>query len=294
MRTARGLRGSLALPLLVLVLVATGLVSCSGGGTKPPPKPPLAGTVLEWNLSGWSQHRGGPAPVDALTRQLQAMSPPPVAIVLVELCSSQYDLLRDRLSAAPLGYQSANAWSIPAFGQPSCASYGNAVFWQGDAEPNGVETLTFPDAVQADGPRTQEKRNLLCAAFRSPDTATAAATPIRVCATHLYRFPAVSGKQLDVVRTRVDQLNATGPPTLLAGDLNLAPPAPALDAWYRGSYVEADLTERARARPTTRSNVKFDYVFVPTATARVTQTADITPVPESDHAMYAAHIAVNG
>jgi endonuclease/exonuclease/phosphatase family metal-dependent hydrolase len=290
----RGPRSGTSIPALILLAAVVVLSSCSGGGSKPPPKPPLAGTVLEWNLSGFSQHRGAPAPVDALMRQVQAMSPPPVAIVLVELCSSQYDLLRDRLSAAPLSYRSANAWSIPAFGQPSCASYGNAVFWQGDAEPNGVQPLTYPDDVQAGGARTQEKRNLLCVAFRSPETATAASTPLRVCGTHLDRLPSFAAKQFGVARGRVEQFNATGPPTVLTGDLNLPPSSPAFDAWYRGGYTEADLTERTRARPTTRSSAKFDYAFVPTATARVPQTADIIFVPESDHAMYVAHVAVNG
>src|SRR3954468_2054931 len=69
MRAARpGLPGVPLLPVLILVLLAsTGLSSCSGGGPKPPPKPPLAGTVLEWNLSGFSQHRGAPAPGSAGT-----------------------------------------------------------------------------------------------------------------------------------------------------------------------------------------------------------------------------------
>ncbi len=296
MRTAeRRFRGILLPPVLILALVAAGgLSACSGSGTKPPPKPPWAGTVLEWNVSGFSGNRGSAAPVDALIRQVQAMSPPPVAIVLEELCSSQYDLLRNRLSAAPLAYRSANAWSIPAFGQPSCASFGNAVFWQGDAEPDGVQALTFPDAVQADGPNTQEKRNLLCVAFRSPETPAAASTPLRVCGTHLFRLPAVSTQQFGFVRDRVEQFNATGPPTLLVGDLNLLPTTPVFDDWYGGGYAEADLSPRAQARPTTRLNVKLDYAFVPRATARVTQTADITFVPESDHAMYVAHVAVNG
>jgi endonuclease/exonuclease/phosphatase family metal-dependent hydrolase len=295
MRSTRPGRPALRLwAVLVVLLLTGGGAACSGDEPEAPPKPPAAGSVLEWNLSGWSQHRGSAVPVDALVRQLQATSPPPVAVALVELCSNQYDLLRDRLAGAPWNYRSASAWSIPDFGQPSCASFGNAVFWQGEAEPDGEQVRTFPADAQADGARTQEKRTLVCAAFRIPETTTTAASPIRVCATHLHRLPAVAERQLAVVRSTIDQHNGTGPPTVLAGDLNLSPTDPALAAWYSGGYVEADRTEPAGARPTTRTMRKLDYVFAPSASVRVTRSADIVPVPESDHAVYTAHVALNG
>jgi endonuclease/exonuclease/phosphatase family metal-dependent hydrolase len=216
---------------------------------------------------------------------------PPVAVVTEETCATQFNRLRDLLG--PLGYQGAANWSIPAFGRPGCSSFGNTVFWRGDLAPDGVQKVTYRAALQAEGAATQEKRNLLCAAFTVPETATTRATPMRVCGTHLHRDPRVSARQAPALLDVVDRDNATGPPTLLLGDLNLQPDAPALDAFYR-RYSEADPAPRTQPRPTTTGKVpvKLDYGFVPSGPVRVTQPADVIPVPTvSDHALYVLHFA---
>jgi endonuclease/exonuclease/phosphatase family metal-dependent hydrolase len=261
--------------------------------TRGHPKAPLQGSVVEWNLSGFSQNRGSVAPAQRLVQEVTTRSPLPLAIVTTETCSTQFDYLRQRLSAAPYGFQAAANWSIPRFNQPNCTSFGNTVFWRGSTVAGGVEDFTYPPATQAQGAATQEKRNMLCVSFRTAETKTTAATTLRVCGTHLHRDPQVSAKQFAVARAKIDADNATGPPTLLVGDLNTVPTAPALNAWYAGQrYVEADSSPRTADRPTTTARVKLDYCFAPAASVTVPVTADIVPVPDlSDHAIYTAHLA---
>src|SRR3954454_18680019 len=183
--------------VILAALVGLLVVACSGGsksgGT---PKAPLSGQVLEWNLSGFTVSKGATTPVDRLVQEVSARGPAVVAVVTEETCSTQFDRLRDTL--APLGFSAAENWSIPSFGQPNCASFGNAVFWRGKALPDGVQRLTYPASVQAQGKGTQEQRNLLFVAFTVPETDTTAATRMRVCGTHLYRDPRVSARQVPI------------------------------------------------------------------------------------------------
>jgi endonuclease/exonuclease/phosphatase family metal-dependent hydrolase len=279
-----------------VVVAAVGLAAlgCSSGGSKSEstPRAPLSGQVVEWNLSGWSLNKGAVAPADRLVQEVSTRGPGVVALVTEETCTAQFDRLRDGL--ARLGFSAAEDWSIPSFGQPGCASFGNAVFWRGPATPDGVQRMTYPAAVQAQGAATQEQRNLLCVAFTVPATDTTAAAPLRVCGTHLYRDPRVSARQAGVALSTLDERNRVGPPTLLLGDLNLAPTAVALNDWYT-RYTEGDLAPRSRARPTTTGKFafKYDYGFVPPDRVSVPTTSEVLPVPTlSDHAIYVLHFAM--
>jgi endonuclease/exonuclease/phosphatase family metal-dependent hydrolase len=292
MPTMGGPRRAAALAVLV-GLAALGCSSGGGGGAGgDSAKASLSGQVLEWNLSGWSLSKGATAPADRLVQEVNSRGPAVVAVVTEETCSAQYDRLRAGLSA--LGFSAAENWSLPSFGQPGCASFGNAVFWRGQAAPDGVQRLTYPAAVQAQGAATQEQRNLLCASFTVPATTTTAATPLRVCGTHLYRDPRVAARQAGIALSTLDERNRVGPPTLLLGDLNLTPTAVALNDWY-ARYTEGDLAPRSRTRPTTTGKFafKYDYGFVPTGRVDVPVTSDVVPEPNlSDHAIYALHFAM--
>jgi endonuclease/exonuclease/phosphatase family metal-dependent hydrolase len=260
------------------------------------PKAPLRGSVVEWNMSGFSQNKGSTTSADVLVQELAKRSPLPLAVVTTETCSAQFDVLRERLAAPPFAYRAAENWSIPDFGQPNCASFGNGIFWLGDAPPDGVERLTYPPETQAEGAATQEKRNLLCVRFTTPETPAAAATPLRICGTHLDNDATVAGRQFAVARDRIDRDNSTGPPTLLLGDLNMIPGTAALDPWYgTGRYIEADGPDRFHARPTTNGKFpfKFDYGFLPSATVVRAQPAAIQQEPAvSDHAIYTTYFAL--
>jgi endonuclease/exonuclease/phosphatase family metal-dependent hydrolase len=282
--------------MVAAILVgALGAGCSSGGGSTGPPPAPLAGQVLEWNMSGFSLHKGATTPVERLVQEVSGRGPAVVAVVTEETCRTQFDRLRDAL--APMGFSGEANWSIPSFGQPNCASFGNAVFWRGQAAPDGLQRLTYPAAVQAQGAATQEQRNLLCVAFTVPATQgstgrATAPTPMRVCGTHLYRDPRVSARQAPLALATLDADNASGPPTFLLGDFNLPPTAPAMNDWY-ARYTEGDLLPRDRARPTTTGKFpfKYDYGFVPKV-VDVPSTADVIAVPNlSDHAIYALHFA---
>jgi endonuclease/exonuclease/phosphatase family metal-dependent hydrolase len=285
----------LAVVLLGLCVAAAGAVAVLRSGNGEPPKAPLQGSVVEWNMSGFSQNKGSTTPAEVLIQTLAKRSPLPLAVVTTETCSAQFDLLRERLAAAPFAYRAAENWSIPNFGQPNCASFGNAIFWLGDAPPDGVERLTYPAATQAEGAATQEKRNLLCVRFTTHET-PAAATPLRICGTHLDNDAAIASRQFAVARDRVDRYNRAGPPTLLMGDLNMIPGSAAFDPWYRtGRYIEADGPDRSTARPTTNGKFpfKFDYGFLPSATVARAQPAAIQQEPaSSDHGIYTTFFAL--
>src|SRR4051812_25183298 len=113
----------------------------------------VAGTFIHWNIAGWARHRGDAGVVAALAQWVRSRPELPLAVTVNEICSGQFEVLGNALAES--GYASAVSWSIPEFGEPGCASYGNAVFWLGG--DGGVERLTFPDAVQQDGPGTREK-----------------------------------------------------------------------------------------------------------------------------------------
>lgn len=274
------------------VLVGLLAVACSsGGGIGDKDKRLPFGELLEWNISGFSLHKGATPPVDRLVQEVSARGPALVAVATEETCSAQFDALRDRL--APMGFSAAANWSIPAFNQPGCASFGNAVFWRGQPAPDGVQRVTYPAAVQANGAATQEQRNLLCVAFTLPATATTAAAPMRVCGTHLDRDARVSARQAPITLSTLDEDNRTGPPTMLLGDLNLLPTAPALNDWY-ARYTEGELAPRNRTQPTTTGKFpfKYDYGFVPPSRVSVPTPADIVSVPNlSDHSIYVVHFA---
>lgn len=273
-------------------LLGVVLAGCSSGGKDTgTPKAPLSGQVLEWNMSGYSLHKGATTPVDRLVQEVSARGAAVVAVVTEETCSAQFDRLRDNLT--PLGFSAAANWSIPQFRRPGCTSFGNAVLWRGTAAPDGVQRMTYPASTQAQGAATQEQRNLLCVSFAVAATATTAATPLRVCDTHLHRDPRFSALQAGDALSTVDQDNRTGPPTMLLGDLNLLPGSSALDGWY-ARYTEADLSPRTSARTTTTGKFpfKYDYGFVPKDRVAVPATADIVPVPTlSDHSIYVLHFA---
>jgi endonuclease/exonuclease/phosphatase family metal-dependent hydrolase len=273
-----------------VALIGLLLSACSSGGSAngTPPRTPLSGQAIEWNLSGYSLHKGATTPVDRLVQEVTTRGPVVVAVVTEETCNAQFDRLRDTL--APLGFSAAANWSIPSFGQPGCASFGNAVFWRGQTLPDGVQRRTYPTSVQAQGAATQEQRNLLCVAFTAT-TPASAPTPLRVCGTHLHRDPRVSARQAGVALPALDADNQNGPPTFLLGDLNLLPTSAALNDWY-ARYAEGDLAPRNQTRPTTTGKFpfKYDYGFVPRGRVDVPVTSDIVPVPTlSDHAINVLH-----
>ncbi len=237
----------------------------------------LNGSIVHWNLAGWTRNSGDPAVARRLARDALATDPPPLAVTANEVCDGQYDALVEVL--APAGYSSAAAWSIPDFGDPACRSYGNAAFWRGG--DGGVERYTYPDELQADGAATWEKRNALLA--------TSASLPFRLATTHPSPRSGVADGQVRALTAWLDE-HAGGPPIVLAGDLNLTPRRHALDALYRTNQ-EADAFPRWLPRPTHRSLRKLDYVFVPRDRLRISGYSRRFRCALSDHALLRARVS---
>jgi endonuclease/exonuclease/phosphatase family metal-dependent hydrolase len=113
--------------------------------------------------------------------------------------------------------------------------------------------------------------------------ATAASLPLRVATTHPSpRSDVVEGQ----LRATADWLDAraTGPPTVLAGDLNLSPRRRVLDGLYR-TREEAGRFPRWLPRPTHRGLRKLDYVFVPRDRLRFYGYSLRFRCRQSDHAL---------
>jgi hypothetical protein len=255
---------------------------------------PYRGSIVSWNMSGWKQHKGAVRPADVLAANVLKRAPLPTAIVVNEMCSTQYDQLVAKLGPSLTnttpGYKSVPNWSLPNFSQPGCPKFGNAVFYLGDKDPSPyLRTYT----AQASSDPFSEQRNLICVAFSTVATSTEAATPLRICGTHLHPTDSLAALQLGEARKVVGDYNAGTTATLLAGDLNMAPGLAAFDDWYNGGYTEADLSGRTRPRATTTSNVKLDFGFVPTAKATVSTTAKIEmQYFVSDHAIFTTYFAL--
>jgi endonuclease/exonuclease/phosphatase family metal-dependent hydrolase len=237
----------------------------------------VRGTVVQWNLAGWARHHGASEVARALARAVLARDPRPLAVTANEVCSGQYDVLRDELG--PVGFSAAAAWSIADFGEPGCGSYGNAIFWRGG--DGGVERFVYPDDAQVDGAATREKRTLL--------RVTAAAFPLQVATTHPAPVPRVAAEQVELAAAWLAE-RADGSPTVLAGDLNLSPWQSALDPLYR-SHQEADRLPRVLGRPTHLGLRKLDYIFVPRDRMRIAGSISIRfRCRLSDHARISATV----
>jgi hypothetical protein len=250
--------------------------SASSASDAAPPVP-LTGTVVHWNLAGWAMHRGEPAVAAGLVDRVRSRPELPLAVTVNEVCSRQYDTLATAL--AECGYEAAPAWSIPHFGEPGCSSYGNAVFWRGG--DGGVQRQVYPDDHQVDGGATREKRTLLRAVSRT--------MPFAIATTHPSPHRAVAARQVGWAARWLAEY--TGPPTILAGDLNLPPWNDALDVLY-ADHQEADRWPRRLSRPTHRGLRKLDYVFVPRARLRIVGPIGIAFRPRlSDHARITAAVA---
>lgn len=243
------------------------------------PVPVPLGAFVHWNVAGWARHHGDPLVARVLARAVLARDPLPAAVTVNEVCSPQFDVLAEALAGA--GYSAAPAWSIPRFGDPRCASYGNAVLWRGG--DGGVERLTYPDRLQIDGETTREKRTLV--------RAVSATMPFAVATTHPAPRSAVAARQVAfAAEWLADDRDAA--PTVLAGDLNLPPWNPALDVLY-AEGEEADRWPRRLARPTHRGLRKLDYVFVPSGRMRIVGSVGIAfRCRLSDHARITANVVM--
>lgn len=254
--------------------------SADPGGPADPvdPADAVAGTLLHWNLAGWARHRGRPEVARLFADVVLAAPRSPLAVTANEVCSGQFDALAEAL--APGGFAAAAAWSIPDFGMPGCASYGNAVFWRGG--DGGVERIAYPDRLQQQGADTRERRTLL--------VATAARPSLRIATTHPAPDRRVAARQVayatDLLSRDADR------PCVLAADLNLSPRDAALDALY-ASHEEADRFPRRFPRPTHQGLRKLDYVFAPRDLVRFVSRLRISFRPAwSDHARLAVDLGL--
>lgn len=253
-------------------------------GDAPGPGPPhgedlLPGSVVHWNLAGWARHSGGLEVAGSFARWITTRRRTPLAVTVNEICSGQFELLAEALE--PLGFSAAAAWSIPEFGRPRAASYGNAILWRGGN--GGVERHVYPDDLQVDGADTGEKRVLL--------RVTAARLPLRFATTHPAPHRPTAARQVAAAATWLgldDADSGTEAPTVVAGDLNLPPRHRGLDVLY-ASHREAEHLPRWLARPTHLGLRKLDYLFVPRSRMRVVGGLSVRFHPRmSDHARLSA------
>ena len=170
--------------------------------------------VLHWNIAGGKVHDCRTAGITAAVRRL--VRDHDIQLVgLNEVCPSQYDSIRDALREH---WGKAASAEFSAFvGDGEGRIVGNAIFSKRDLDRITREEL---------GRDRYGARNLLCGRV-------AAQPHLRFCSTHLTPGDAKArvqvGRVLDVLERWWDERRDT---VLIAGDFNLRPNDPGLDAVY--------------------------------------------------------------
>ncbi|MBK6311559.1 MAG: endonuclease/exonuclease/phosphatase family protein [Candidatus Microthrix sp.] len=246
----------LAISAVALAVLGALLPACHGPGN--------GGFVFDWNIWGYKGNTAyNPDVVSALVNTISAQDPKPQYIMLQEVCSNQLAQLAAQLPE----YSSASYLQHP-LGKPNCQSFGNAMFFLGNAD--SVSYGLYPVNPN------YEQRGYVC------NVATVGGrSDIKACSTHL-DLDASSSAQATYMRTTVA-------PHIAAGDYNITPGhsgTAALNDYRNNGWTEATSgAGELSTSSTTDGGSRRDYIWF-----RAPFTADllarITPRAESDHHTY--------
>ncbi|NOL39870.1 endonuclease/exonuclease/phosphatase family protein [Kribbella sandramycini] len=227
--------------------------------------------VWSWNVSGWVMNKASISTgmVSGAVSSIQARDAD--FVVLTEVCRQQYKEIQRRLAATGWPQDSTNFSRFAAQRETVCngQAFGEAIF---SRLPLGTAS-----SVLLPQDETVEQRKLLCAPL-------VARPKLRVCAVHVTPY-STNVAQLDKVLATLEQHNANGDTTLVAGDFNAQPSWARLDKYYdaalttdhngqnRGNYRELDDTDAncpGYGEATTENNTsgacnqaaKIDLIFV--------------------------------
>jgi endonuclease/exonuclease/phosphatase family metal-dependent hydrolase len=239
-------------------------------------------TVWSWNVAGWLINKASTSNgmVSATVSSIQNRGAQ--FVVLNELCWQQYKEIQSRLATAGWPQDSTNFSRFEKQRGDKCNKqpFGVAIFSKYPLGP--VESVLLPQD------QSDEQRKLLCAPL-------VAQPHLRFCGTHVTPSQAPTKEepprdnanlaQLQTILATLEQQNANGDTTLIAGDFNAQPNWGRLDDWYdseldtpnnklnRGQYRELDDTDAicpGYGEATTENNddgacnqsTKIDLIFV--------------------------------
>ncbi|MFI8521982.1 endonuclease/exonuclease/phosphatase family protein [Streptomyces sp. NPDC085481] len=192
--------------------------------------------IWQWNIAGHAINRGSTdnGLVKAILGSVSYRNPDFIA--LNEVCPDQYRAILKGLQDAGWPQSPTNFARFEPMpdvdadlcgndgGGPDQDPYGVAVFSR--FPPSGTDRITLP----YDGDKA---RKLLCTPL-----ATQPGSP-RFCTTHITFKSAHKQAQLDAVRAKMEEWTAAGGTVITAGDFNVQPHDPLLDAWYAPSVATA-------------------------------------------------------
>jgi endonuclease/exonuclease/phosphatase family metal-dependent hydrolase len=265
----------------LLVAFVLAVAAASPATAAAPPPITASYTVWSWNVSGWEINGASTTNrmVDSAVASIQNRGAQ--FVVLNELCWQQYKEIQSRLAAAGWPQDATNFSRFEKQRGDKCKNqlFGVAIFSKFPLGP--VESVTLPQD------QSDEQRKLLCAPL-------VAQPHLRFCGTHVSPSQKpLQGQaegnanlaQLQTILGRLEQQNANGDTTLIAGDFNAEPDFGRLDDWYdselvtdynklnRGQYRELDDTEATcpgYGEATTENNIdgacdqpkKIDFIWV--------------------------------
>jgi endonuclease/exonuclease/phosphatase family metal-dependent hydrolase len=234
----------------VLALSATASASFATAATAPQ-QTTASYTVWSWNVAGWLMNQASTRTgmVDGAVDSIQHRGAQ--FVVLNELCWQQYKEIQSQLADAGWPQDTTNFSRFEKQRGDKCNNqpFGVAIFSKFPLGP--VESVTLPQD------KSDEQRKLLCAPL-------VAQPHLRFCGTHVTPSQEKTQDelhnnanlaQLQKIMEHLEQQNANGDTTLIAGDFNAEPDYGRLDDWYdsaldtennklnRGQYRELDDTE---------------------------------------------------
>ncbi|MFX4272830.1 endonuclease/exonuclease/phosphatase family protein [Propionibacteriaceae bacterium Y1685] len=312
--------------LLTLILIMTGAAAAAPRAAAAEPQPYKL-RVLEHNIAGGMNFKGGPEALNGINTQITAFNPD--VVILTEVCASQ----RDRFAADHPDWDLH--WTAMVEESSGCRTSDNPSSAQGQvvASPHPMSNLqSIPlgqtdQQIDDDGTVIREKVfTMICA-----DVAISghSATTLRACGVHLIAFqePVEGwiptdriGARTKQVATMAKTLNAwvaDGVAVTVGGDFNTRPWHATLNPLYHlstagkfegsGQFHEADQTDGKwfDTRPsgvtcredkqcrtgqfTINGTRKYDYVFI---SRNVTHGGEVSALSAdkygSDHNLYRA------
>ncbi|MFC8508735.1 endonuclease/exonuclease/phosphatase family protein [Streptomyces sp. NPDC057411] len=226
---------ALSATLLGLTVWSAPVGTAAGSGATAAASGTATYRIWHWNIAGHAINRGSTdnGLVTAILGSVSYRNPD--FISLNEVCPDQYRAILKGLQDAgwpqsPTNF--ARFEPMPDADADLCKDdagadqdpYGVAVFSR--FPPSGTDRITLP----YDGDKA---RKLLCTPL-----ATLPGGP-RFCTTHITFDNAYKQSQLDAVRAKMEQWTAAGGTVITAGDFNVQPHDPMLDAWYAPSVATA-------------------------------------------------------
>jgi len=189
--------------------------------------------VWSWNVAGWAMHKASISNgmVSGAVSSIQARGAQFVA--LNEICWQQYKEIQSRLAAAGWPQDTTNFSRFAEQRADVCngEAFGEAIF---SKFPLGTaQKVLLPQD------ETKEQRQLLCAPL-------VARPQLRFCTAHITPY-STNVQQLQKVLSLLEQQNANGDTTLIAGDFNAQPSWGRLDDWYDDALV-TDVNKQNRGQ----------------------------------------------